>query len=42
MAKKLKNEFSLTINYTEIDLRKDVEIIEGQAYKISEEVDNSN
>lgn len=41
MAKKLKNEFSLTINYTEKDLRKDLEIIEGQGFKISEEVDNS-
>lgn len=41
MAKKLKNEFSLTINYTEKDLRKYLEIIEGQGFKISEEVDNS-
>ncbi|MGW7808454.1 bacteriochlorophyll 4-vinyl reductase [Staphylococcus xylosus] len=40
MAKKLKNEFSLTINYTEKDLRRDLEIIEGQGFKISNEAKN--
>lgn len=37
MAKKLKVEFSGTINYTEKDLQRDLEIIEGQGFMISEE-----
>ncbi len=37
MAKKLKNEFSDNINYSEKDLQKDLDIIEGLGIKISED-----
>ncbi|MEB7400181.1 EcsC family protein [Mammaliicoccus sciuri] len=37
MAKKLKNEFSESINYTDEDLQRDLKIIEGLGIEISEE-----